>query len=130
MEDSDSSGLVIGSNAIYIAEQMPGNSVEVQVARLEKPGFVVIYKDASGVPDEILGVSNFLLEGETKNLEITLSRETVEGETIYAMLHFDDGDQVFNAASDLPALDASSSEPVMMIVSVSEDAMEPGEVNL
>lgn len=127
---NDSSGLIISDSAIYVAGQTPGRSVTVSVVRLEKSGFVVIHEDIVGIPDKILGVSGLLPAGETKNLQpITLSRATRDGEIIYAMLHVDDGDGKFDAADDKPALDSVDGAPMMMVVMVSKDAVEPGIVN-
>ena len=126
----DSAGLIVGKNAIYVAEQVPSQIVSVTVVRLEKPGFVVIHEDANAVPGKILGASNLLMAGETKDSpQIALSRPTVDGETIYAMLHFDDGNGVFDAAKDRPVLDAIAGESVMTVVVISKDAIEPGAVN-
>lgn len=129
---NNSSGLIVGKNAIYAAEQLPGNSVIISVARLEKPGFVVIHEDNAGTPGNILGVSNLLQEGETRDLPaIQLSRTTEDGEDIYAMLHLDDGDGIFDAVKDLPALDSTTNSPVMTTVTISKEAVEAeGEVNL
>jgi len=126
----NSSGLIISNNAIYVSDQIPGYSVSVQVVHLEKPGFVVIHEDADGTPGKILGVSALLAAGETKNLSsITLSRAIKDNETIYAMLHFDNGDGKFDAANDKPVIDPVGNAPVMMIVTVDKEATEPGVVN-
>ena len=126
----DSVNLIISDNAIYVSEQKPGKIVLVSLIQFEKPGFVVIHEDNAGVPGKILGVSNLLARGETKNLPpITLSRETKDGEVIYAMLHFDNGDDKFDAANDKPVLDKVGNEPMMTIAIVSEDAVESGIVN-
>ncbi|MEK7559927.1 MAG: hypothetical protein AAB522_01340 [Patescibacteria group bacterium] len=129
-QPDDSSGLIVASNAIYAAEQAPGRSVLVSLVRFEKPGFVVIHDDVAGSPGKILGVSGLLKKGETKNLSpITLSKIIINGETIYAMLHFDDSDGVFNAAKDKPVL--FNFEPTMMIITVSSDTtVEPGAISL
>ncbi len=127
----DSAGLVIGVNAIYVAEQAPSRTLSVAVVHLEKPGFVAIHEDAAGAPGGILGVSGALPAGETNKVAaIPLSRLTRDGETLYAMLHLDDGDGVFNAVKDKPALDSTHALPVMMIVTVSAEATEPGAVSL
>ncbi|MBI2033675.1 MAG: hypothetical protein HYT13_01105 [Candidatus Liptonbacteria bacterium] len=129
--NGDSSGLIIGKNAIYVAEQAPSKTFSVAVARLEKPGFVVIHEDVLGAPGKILGASGLVPAGETKNLApIALLRATSDGETLYAMLHLDDGDGAFDRALDKPAKDSVGGEPVMMIVTVSADVTEPGAVNL
>ncbi len=127
----DSAGYFIGKTAIYVAEQSPSRTVSVAVARLEKTGFVAIHEDNAGEPGKILGASGVLPAGETKNLTpITLSRVTADSETLYAMIHSDDGDGVFDPAKDKQALDSLIGEPVMMIFSVSMDAIEHGALNL
>ena len=126
----DSTGLIVGNNAIYVAEQAPSETTSIAVARLEKTGFVAIHEDNADKPGRILGTSSLLAAGETRNLPpITLSRITKDSETLYAMLRLDDGDGVFDPAKDKPALDSVSGEPVMMIFTVSVDASEPGAVN-
>lgn len=126
----DSSGFVVGNNSIYVSEQMPGGNITVSVVRLKKAGFVVIHEDISDEPGDILGISSLLSAGETRNLPpITLSRELLDGQTAYAMLHFDNGDGRFDAAADEPALDMVGGTPVMMAVTISEDATEPGIIN-
>ncbi len=127
----DSAGFIIGTNAIYVAEQVPSETLSIAVVRLEKPGFVVIHEDVTGVPGGILGASELLMEGETNNLaSIPLSRLTRDGETLYAMLHLDDGDGIFDAMNDKPALDPINALPVMMIVTVGAEVTEPGAISL
>lgn len=129
-EDDQSSSLIISKNAIYAEDQTPGHEVFISVAYFENPGFVAIHEDLSHAPGALLGVSRILPAGEIKNLSpISLSRKTRDGETIYAMLHIDDGDGFFNAAKDKPALDAIGDEAVMMAIMVHKDAPEPGIVN-
>ena len=72
-----------------------------------------------------------LTSGESKNLPpIVLTRSTVDGEVVYAMLYIDNGDGTFNAQDDKPALDSLTNQPVMMVVVVSKDAITPGIINL
>ena len=127
----DSAGFVIGANAIYVAEQTPSQTLAVEVVRLKKPGFVVVHEDAAGAPGKILGISSALPAGETNNpASIPLSRLTQNGETLYAMLHLDDGDGVFDTLKDKPALDPVGALPVMMILTVSAEATKPSAVSL
>ena len=126
--NGDSTGLIIAKNAIYVAEQMPSKNVLVAVVQFEKPGFVVIHEDINDRPGKILGASTLLSKGETKDVLVALSRMTVDGEALYAMIHLDDGDKVFEAGEDYPAKDSISDESVMTIFTVSKDATEPGEV--
>ncbi|MBI2064201.1 MAG: hypothetical protein HYT66_00615 [Candidatus Yanofskybacteria bacterium] len=126
----DFAGLIVRENAIYVAEQPPSNTVSVAVVRLEKPGFAVVHEDVNEVPGGILGASALIAPGETKNsLPVTLSRSTLDGETIYVMLHFDNGDGIFDATKDKPVVDPVTNEPMMMIVVTSKDATEPDAVN-
>ena len=126
----DSTHLIVSNNAIYVAEQPPSKTVSVTFARLEKPGFLVIHEDNADKPGKILGKSYLLPGGEAKNLTpIVLSRETVDNETLYAMIHLDDGDGVFDPTEDKPVLDSASGEPVMMIFTISADATMPGAIN-
>ena len=128
---SDSVGLIINANAIYVAEQAPSLTLAVAVVRLEKPSFVVVHEDVSGIPGRVLGVSSVLPAGETDNLTpIPLSRLTQDGETLYVMLHLDNGDGIFDAVEDKPALDPVGALPVMMIVIVGTEATEPDGVSL
>ena len=127
----DSSGLFVRNNAIYVSEQKPGETVSVSLVRLDMPGFVVVHEDNAGNPGKILGSSAVIPAGESKNPpSIQLSRELKNGETIYAMLHFDNGDGKFNSSDDKPILDKAAGEPMMMVVDVSKDAPEPGIINL
>ena len=127
----DSSGLIISTNAIYAAEQAPGQEFSVAVVYLEKPGFVVVHEDNAGKPGQILSASALLPAGENKNTPpIALPRATKDGETLYAMLHLDNGDGQFDAVKDKPAQDKVGGVPVMMIIGVSQGATEPGAINL
>lgn len=123
------SGFIIGENAIYATEQSPSQNVLVSVARLEKLGFAAIYEDSNGAPGKILGASGLLTAGETNSFRITLARSTADGETAYAMLYFDDGDKVFDPAKDKPVLDRIGGEPMMTIIVISKDAIEPNIIN-
>ncbi|OGN14423.1 MAG: hypothetical protein A3J47_03225 [Candidatus Yanofskybacteria bacterium RIFCSPHIGHO2_02_FULL_43_22] len=126
----NSSGFFIRENAIYVAEQSPSNTVSVSIVRLEKPGFAVVHDDINEAPGEILGTSNLIISGETADsLLITLSRSTLDGETIYVMLHFDNGDGIFDLTKDKPVIDPVTNEPITMIVVISQDAAEPDTVN-
>ncbi len=125
-----STGLIVGTNAIYVADQLPRQSVSIAVVRLASPGFVVIFDDNAGKPENILGTSGTLPIGDTKNITpILLSRITKDGEVLYAMLYLDDGDGVFDSAKDKPAHDRLIGQPVAMMFTINLDASEGGVVN-
>ena len=120
---SDQAGtLLVGSSALYVAEQTPGQSVTVDFAVLEKPGYVAIFESSPEEPGKLLGQSALLTAGETKGITIKLSRATQDGEALYAAIGLDDGDGLFSAALDLEARDPVTDEPVAMVFSVSQDA--------
>lgn len=128
---SDLAGFAVGNNSIYIAEQEPGASILVSVVRLEKPGFIVIHEDNVSEPGRILSVSNLIVAEEAKDLQLTsLSRSTIDGETLHAMLHIDNEDSTFNVEEDKPATDLTSGMPITMIFMIDKDAAKPGEINL
>lgn len=127
---NDASGLIISDNAIYISEQMPGNSVSVQIVRLKNPGFVAVYEDFENKPGKILGVSGLIEAGEKENLPpIILSRPTKDKETIYAILYLDDGNGRFDIANDKQIIDPIGKVPMMMVVTVSKDAVDTGIIS-
>lgn len=120
----------IGSNSIYMADQLPGREVKVSFVSLEKDGFVVIHENKDGKPGQAIGVSSLLPAGETKNiLPIALSRQVLHGETFWVALHGDDGDGTFDPFKDSFLTDTLN-QPVMMQFMIDKEAQEPGEVNL
>ncbi len=124
------SGLIIGRNAIYVADQAPSGQIAIGFVVLEKPGFVVIHEEKGGKPGAILGVSNLIGSGETNNFPpILLSRTARDGETLFAMLHRDDGDSAFNPAKDAPVRDAGG-EPLMMQFLIDREAALPDAIKL
>jgi len=121
--------LLVGDNAIFVSDAMPAASVKVGFAVLAEGGYVVIHKDNEGKPGAIIGNSDVLSQGESRDLEVMLSRESVDGETLYAMLHSDNGDGAFNPAEDKPIKD-DQGNVVFMKFQVSSSAEEPGAVSL
>ncbi len=124
----DTTGLVVGKNAIYVSEQKPGNRVMIEFALLAQPGFVAIHENQSGNQGKILGVSSWLPAGKNQALNIPLSRATQDQETLFVMLHRDNGNGVFDPAADKPILE--NSDPVMMELLIDDGAAESGEINL
>jgi len=126
----DVSPLLVGGNAIYVADQRVGLSLNVSFAILGSDGYVVIHEDTGGVFGSIIGASEMLISGEGKDFSVTLSRYGIDGETLYAMLHSDNGDGEFNPSDDLPIKDNSGSTVFMrfMISSSAED--QPAAISL
>lgn len=92
----------------------PAKLAVVDLATLTKPGFIAIYEDRNGQMGKLLGVSNLLTADTHENVSITLSRKTVNGEVLLAIVHIDNGDGKFDPpagglGSDEPAKDESGS---------------------
>ena len=127
---SSANGLRAGSDAIYVPDQAPSSMVTVGFVLLAHSGFVVIHEDAGGEPGAIVGASALMKAGETGNGgRITLSRESKDGEALYAMLHQDDGDGMFDAAKDLPVRDQSGNS-IAMQFEIARDAAAPDGISL
>jgi len=89
--------------SISVPEQAGGANVFIGSATLPDGGYVVIHKDLEGKPGAIIGISEFLSEGTTSNFLIDLDEEAVDGDSLFAMLHIDDGDRSFAfPGADIP----------------------------
>ncbi len=121
--------LLLGNNAIYVPDQKPGKTITVHTAVFGEKGFVVIHQDAAGKPGTILGSSRLLGTGSSEAIEITLSRESKNGEALYAMLHADDGDGKFDANKDKPILDDDGNQVMMRFV-IDVNALPPFDSKL
>lgn len=123
------SPLLVGDNAIYVSDIKPATMVNVGFAILSGGGYVVIHEDSEGKPGAIVGNSILLPQGENRDFEVTLSQESVDGEVLYAMLHSDNGDGVFNPAEDSPIQD-NQGNIILMRFQVSSNATEPEVISL
>jgi len=112
-DDESSEQVMEEKNAISLNGQLPGSTIAVVSIVLDKRGFVVVHKEKDGKPAEIIGYSELLSNGEHSNVEVELGESTVEGMPYFAMLHFDNGDGVFFAGDDGPAV-TRETKPVMM----------------
>lgn len=67
-------------------------------------GFAVIHEDDDGEPGAVIGTSEILEGDDTPytNVEVGLDRPVDVEETLWAMLHVDDGSGEFDAATDPP----------------------------
>ncbi len=105
------------SATVAVSEQTPGSSITIDNAFLEKPGFIAIHEvDSKGQPGKIIGASGYLTVGPKQDLEINVP--IVAGGKYIAMLHEDNGDKKFNAATDMPV--KSNNIPIMTMFSVSQ----------
>jgi len=127
--DQTADPLLVGNNAIYVSDTKSDTRVNVDFAIFAKDGYVVIHENNGGIPGAILGNSNSLSVGESRSFQVPLSRKSVDGEILYAMLHSDNGDGEFNPADDLPIRD-DKGNIIFMGFQISNDAIEPGVISL
>ena len=83
-----SDGVII-ENRIYIAE-----------ADLMQPGFVAVYENPSDKYGTLVGTSNFLPAGKHQYVSVDLVKEYKPGQRLYALLHLDTGDGIYNSVQD------------------------------
>ncbi len=125
---TDTMPLLVGKNALYVAEQRPGTTVEVSALVMESPGFVVIHENQNGTPGKIIGKSS-LLDKDDNGAAITLDRQTTDGEKLIAMIHKDNGNSTFSETEDTSVKD-DQGEDVMMEFEVSANAPEVDIISL
>jgi hypothetical protein len=90
------------ANALIVADQNPNNlGVLVDSVSLVAPGFVVIHEDVNGAPGAIVGSSTLIPVGVRYNMNVITT--LTPGKYYWAMLHTDDGNGIFNPATDVAA---------------------------
>ncbi len=94
-----------GLNAL---KQVPGNLVNISVARSYSPAWIAIHESDSSCAGRVLGTYSLLEEPLTKGMQrqkgyfdISLSRE-VKNETLFALMYEDNGDGRFDLTTDKP----------------------------
>lgn len=126
---SNTSEMRVESNSIYVSGQGESSDLTVTMVTITEPGFVVIHADSNGQPGEVLGSSTLLQSGSHNNTPIKLSRKTVNGEIIYAVLHKDNGDGQYTSTDE--TVKGSNGEAMYMTVTVDKDAQSSsGDVSL
>jgi hypothetical protein len=121
VEEGDG-GLTGSGPAVKIEDQNPGRLVVVYQVSLTKPGWVVIRDNNNGQVGNILGARLFD-SGKNSGL-IPLLRATVVDKKYFAVLHNDNGDNIFDPKKDLPIKDSKGIE-IMSPFSVSVGSDKP-----
>ena len=89
-------------SSVEVSDQTAGDSVTVDSAYFLASGYIVIHEEADGELGPVIGNSVLYENGTFENITVTLDRTSVEGETLYAMLHDDNGDGEY----EFPGADA------------------------
>lgn len=126
-DTATSAGMLAEDNAIVIGAQKPGNVVSASLVHLKTPGYVVVHEDNSGEFGVVLGASGLLSSGESTHVRIDLLRSVRDGETLYAILHADDGNGRFG--NEDMAFESILGGPIHGIFEISNEAPEaPGDI--
>ena len=127
---SETSTLVqIGPDAVFVADQRPGNLIVANFVVFARNGYVVIHEVADGVPAAIVGSSAFLTAGNHQNIFIPLASTYDDGVSLIAMLHNDNGDGSFNPKSDPPVRD-DRGNIIQMNFPLRADAPDPSQIQV
>ncbi|MDP2629247.1 MAG: hypothetical protein Q8P45_00880 [Candidatus Harrisonbacteria bacterium] len=93
-------------NAIIIRDQNPEQlGATFDEVALTDPGFLVIHGVVNGEAGIVVGSSRLLQAGTHRDVQVLM--ELVPGQTYEVQIHLDDGNGVFDAATDLPVRTAA-----------------------
>ena len=102
--DPDVSSVRINYNQLSVSEQDPYEAVYVESAVMPEGGFVVIHVSADGKPGAVVGHSRYVTASGLAHFMVPLNRELRPGETIFALLHADNGDGRYTPSGDIAVL--------------------------
>ncbi len=84
----------------YNDEVIIENRVYVDRAVLNWPGFVAVYENPYDKYGTLVGTSRFLPAGEHRYVVVDLVKVYKPGQRLYAILHKDTGDAIYNLVQD------------------------------
>ncbi len=99
--DIDYKPVDVGGGTLTAPEQTSLETVTL-AATLVAPGWVTVHQSLGAAPAAIIGTSDYLLAGTYDNLTIKLSEPMLPNYKFIALLHVDDGNQIFESHFDLP----------------------------
>jgi hypothetical protein len=117
------------SNQIITEDQPPGNILYVREIYLEYPGYVAVHKlnENAGL-GEMIGISH-AIEGNKKQIDISLTQSVSHGEAVAVVMYRDDGDITFNSPEiDVPITDETGQVMMSKFV-IDRSATHPLEQN-
>lgn len=84
--------------SLTVSDQvMEDGQVNIDSVYLDEPGYVVVHKDDNGSPGAVIGHSD-LISGEHQDVMISVSGDITP--TVHPMLHYDDGDEMYEFPGD------------------------------
>lgn len=103
-------------NTIIAARQQAGSSVILDEVTLSAPGFVLVRTYTTEGEEVILGKSQLLEKGTTQQLSIQVREPLHVGDLFTVTLVQDDGSGLFEAARDLPFVEAEAPVSITLVV--------------
>lgn len=91
----------VGGGEISVEDQYDMSKVTLD-AVLAAPGFITIHQSMGGAVADIIGISDYLLSGVNRNIEISLTEDMLPGYQYITLLHADNGDERYETMDDLP----------------------------
>ena len=88
---------------IIVSTQVAGNMVVVDHAELVADGWIAVHEENNDSIGNVLGAAR-KDEGTHTNIEVPLLRSTISNTRYWVVLYIDDGDRLFNLATDAPEL--------------------------
>ena len=64
-------------------------TVSIAEATIDQPGFVVVHEEGDDGFGDVIGSSGLIEAGTSSDISVELDRDAEDGETLYAMLHYD-----------------------------------------
>ncbi len=105
--------------SIDASAQRAGKNITISQVNLAEPGYVVVYENVDDNATTMLGSSVWLPAGGSTNVSVPLTRDTLVGEQVWAILFRESNDDgSFNEASDAKATDAMG-ESVSSLIEIS-----------
>ncbi len=114
----DFTAMDLGTSEPFITtlEQSATQSISVRQTVHAQDALIVVFAQTNGRPDEFLGFTA-VTAGVNQDVTVDLSRQLVEGESLYVGLHSDDGNQSWDDAATDPVL-VRDARPVTSIITI------------
>lgn len=125
--DADPNGVAAGDdNALVINDQEVAMlAVFVESVSTRVPAYIVIHNEVAGKPGAIVANSQLLQPGSYEKISFVAKLEA--GATYYGMLHGDNGNGAFDAATDTEQLMTNDGAEIMVKFMAKDSATFSGD---
>ncbi|KXK08640.1 MAG: hypothetical protein UZ21_OP11001000631 [Microgenomates bacterium OLB22] len=88
------------SDPLIVHDQFAVDDLLVKSVTMEKPGYIALHMSFEGKPGSVIAHSPLLEIGQQKDVVILLTEPIATGTALFAMIHEDDGDGVWEFPGD------------------------------